>query len=193
MISSITLALALIAGPMADEGQARPFLHPPVHPTTSSSSATCRCPIWGWAEPGQRIKVVLAGQSVETTADAQGKWLAKLGPYPAGGPHVLVTVTGAEVGRGQGHPRRRRLGLLGPVEHGMAALEATPINPQEIASANHPRIRLFTVPKKIATRADHDRGRLVAGLLAPEVAAGSRRSATSSAANSSGNSTCRSA
>ena len=67
MIGSMTLALALLAGPRPDEGQALPFLHP-LFTDHVVLQRDRPIPIWGWAEPGQRVKVALAGQSVETTA-----------------------------------------------------------------------------------------------------------------------------
>lgn len=145
MIASFTIALALLAGPKADEG--RPFLHQLFtdHVVLQRDQPI---PVWGWTEPGQRIKVALGGQTVETTADARGKWMAKLGPYPAGGPHVLA-VSG---------PKSVEIKdiLVGDVWicSGQSNMEwplAAADNPEkEIAAANYPRIRLFTVPKKIA-------------------------------------------
>ena len=35
-------------------------------------------PIWGWADPGEKISVSIAGQTQTTTADATGKWKLKL-------------------------------------------------------------------------------------------------------------------
>jgi len=147
MIGTLTFALALIAGPMADAEPSRPFLHP-LFSDHVVLQRDVPLPVWGWAEPGQRIKVELAGQSVETTADAQGKWVAKLGPYPAGGPHVM-TITG---------PKSVEVKdiLVGDVWicSGQSNMEWTLSNAnnpeKEIASASHPRLRVFTVPKTIA-------------------------------------------
>ena len=147
MIGTITLAVALIAGPRADEGQGRPFLHP-LFTDHVVLQRDVPIPVWGYAEPGQRIQVALAGQSVETSVDAGGKWLARLGPYPAGGPHVL-TVTGPKSVEVQDI-------LVGDVWicSGQSNME-WPLSlannaENEIKSATNPRIRLFTVPKKIA-------------------------------------------
>lgn len=52
-------------------------------------------PVWGWAEPGEAIEVVLEGADpVATTADARGEWRVDLAPRAAGGPWAL-TVRGA--------------------------------------------------------------------------------------------------
>ncbi len=147
MIGSMTLALALLAGPRADEGQARPFLHP-LFTDHVVLQRDLPVPVWGWTEPGGRVKVTLAGQSVETTADDQGKWMARLGPYPAGGPHAMA-VTG---------PKQAEVKdiLVGDVWlcSGQSNMEWS-VNhadrgPMEVAAADHPRIRLFTVPQKAA-------------------------------------------
>lgn len=31
-------------------------------------------PVWGWAEPGEKVTVEFAGQKKTTAADAAGKW-----------------------------------------------------------------------------------------------------------------------
>jgi sialate O-acetylesterase len=46
-------------------------------------------PVWGWAKAGEKVKVTLAGQTVNTKADDSGKWLVKFTPLEAGGPHIL--------------------------------------------------------------------------------------------------------
>jgi sialate O-acetylesterase len=147
MISTIALALALIARPTADGEPPRPFLNP-LFSDHVVLQRDVPVPVWGWAEPGQRIKVALAGQSVETTANDQGKWSAKLGPYPAGGPHVLE-VTG---------PKSVEVKdiLIGDVWvcSGQSNMEWPLIlannAEKEVASASYPRLRVFTVPKTIA-------------------------------------------
>lgn len=46
-------------------------------------------PIWGEAEPGAVLKVEIAGQTLETRADAKGSWRVEAQPLKAGGPYVL--------------------------------------------------------------------------------------------------------
>ncbi len=50
-------------------------------------------PVWGWAEPGEKVSVSLGGQRAATTADAQGRWKVVLGELQAGGP-LKLTVQG---------------------------------------------------------------------------------------------------
>lgn len=48
-------------------------------------------PVWGWADPGEQVRVEFAGQKKTATADAAGKWIVKLDPVPAGAePRIMV-------------------------------------------------------------------------------------------------------
>ena len=37
-------------------------------------------PIWGWAEPGEKIIVAIGGQTHETQANEEGRWRVELTP-----------------------------------------------------------------------------------------------------------------
>jgi sialate O-acetylesterase len=108
-----------------------------------------RFPVWGWTTPGARVTVGLRGKETTAVADAQGKWLARLGPFDAGGPYAL-TVKG---------PRTLTLDdvLIGDVwlASGQSNMEmgVTQVNDAqaEVARADYPRIRLFAVPKVAST------------------------------------------
>lgn len=47
-------------------------------------------PVWGKAEPGNRIAVSINGQSAETIANTEGSFSVFLSPQPAGGPFELT-------------------------------------------------------------------------------------------------------
>jgi len=49
--------------------------------------------VWGWADPDEKVKVLLSGNAAEAKADANGEWRVELPAMKAGGPHEL-TVTG---------------------------------------------------------------------------------------------------
>ena len=51
-----------------------------------------RASIWGTADEGENVTVKFAGQTRSATAQG-GKWMVKLGPLEAGGPHTM-TVAG---------------------------------------------------------------------------------------------------
>ena len=101
-------------------------------------------PIWGWDDPGTQVTVTLGDSKVTGTADDQGKWCVRLPAMTAGGPHTLTvagttSVTVANI-------------LVGDVwlcsgQSNMEWSVANSNNPQEeIAAANHPRIRHIKIP-----------------------------------------------
>ena len=107
-------------------------------------------PVWGWATPGQIVSVKLDAKTTIARADASGRWEARIGPYPAGGPHTL-TVSDAN----PADSVTRHNILFGDVwlcsgqsnmEFGVGNLTDADA---EIAAANYPNIRLFTVPKNV--------------------------------------------
>lgn len=46
-------------------------------------------PVWGWAAPGQLIRVRFKQQNKQVQTDPQGKWMVRLDAEPAGGPFEL--------------------------------------------------------------------------------------------------------
>ena len=109
-------------------------------------------PIWGKASPGEKVTVRLANRpALSVTTAADGRWLVKLPPSPAGGPFKLVIdgknhlelndVWLGEVWLASGQSNmERQLGLSGgqkPIENWE----------QEVAAANHPQIRHFAVDR----------------------------------------------
>lgn len=105
-------------------------------------------PVWGTADPGEKVTVEFRGQKVSTVADRDGKWRVTLKPVSAGGPFEMTI-------RGKNTIALSDL-LVGEVWicSGQSNME-WPLflakNPeQEIAAANYPQIRFFTVTKRIS-------------------------------------------
>jgi sialate O-acetylesterase len=131
------------------DGNERPFVH-----TLFSDDMVLQrgvqFPVWGWTTPGASVTVSMRGKSSKAFADAGGKWMARLGPFDAGGPYTL-TVSG---------PQSVTFNnvLVGDVwlASGQSNMEMgiTQVNDakEEVAHADYPQIRLFAVPKVIATR-----------------------------------------
>ena len=46
--------------------------------------------VWGWADPGEKVALVMGEQKKQAVADDNGKWRLQLDPLPAGGPHKIV-------------------------------------------------------------------------------------------------------
>ena len=49
--------------------------------------------VWGTANPGEKVRVVIAGATAEAVAGTNGAWRVNLPAMPAGGPHAM-TVAG---------------------------------------------------------------------------------------------------
>jgi sialate O-acetylesterase len=144
---SLTLLLVLTGGVRPAHAQDRPFLSP-MFTSNMVLQRDAAAPVWGWAAPGAQVTVKFHGKTSTATADADGKWMTKVGPFAAGGPYTMA-LSG---------PREVTLDnvLIGDVwicsgqsnmEMGLAQVNDAQ---QEIAAANYPKIRLFTVAKKIA-------------------------------------------
>ncbi len=99
-------------------------------------------PVWGRSDPGASIKLKLAQQTVTTQADEDGKWKAFLEPMPAGGPHTLTVnaTTFSDVLVGEVWVAAGQSNMEWPLVRAKGA-------EVEIAAANHPNIRLITVPR----------------------------------------------
>ncbi|NLX24012.1 MAG: sialate O-acetylesterase [Phycisphaerae bacterium] len=105
-------------------------------------------PIWGWAKPGEEVQVLLANRTATATADAGGRWLVKLEPLPAGGPHTLTvagfnTIELTDVLIGD-------VWLCSGQSNMEMSIKSVEGGPEAVAQANHPRIRILQVPWRIS-------------------------------------------
>ncbi len=113
-------------------------------------------PVWGWADPQETVKVKgsWAEAEVTTQADSDGKWLIKL-PTPAAGGPFTVTIAGSNTINLQNV-------LVGVVWvcSGQSNMQWTVRNSNnseaEIAAANYPQIRLFSVARTVAETPQSD-------------------------------------
>ncbi len=130
---------------LAVEG--RPFLHP-LFSDHAVLQRRVEVPVWGWTTPGARVIVSLAHQMMLAKADASGRWEARLGPFNAGGPFELraegpETAVIKDVMIGDVWLCSGQSNMEWPVALAQNA-------ETEIAAADFPGIRLFTVPRNIA-------------------------------------------
>jgi len=109
--------------------------------------ADFNCPIWGTAESGDEISVSIAGQKKTAKADGDGKWMLKLDPVKAGGPHEMTVAGKTSVAV--------KDVLFGEVWicSGQSNMEMTVQSSnnfkEEQAAANFPNVRHFAVKKNI--------------------------------------------
>lgn len=105
-----------------------------------------KIPVWGTSDAGEKILVQIGKKKNKTIADENGKWRVDISPFKAGGPYELK-ITGKDsiifrnvmigevwICSGQSNM------AMGVDEIGKAF-----DNEKEIAQANYPNIRFFTV------------------------------------------------
>ena len=113
--------------------------------------------VWGWAAPGEAVSVAFRGETAVTAASLDGRWEVYLEPTEAGGPYALaingensirltdILVGDVWVGSGQSN-------MQWPLERANDAA-------REIAAAQYPGIRYFTVARSASgTREDDVEG-----------------------------------
>jgi sialate O-acetylesterase len=111
-------------------------------------------PIWGTATPGEKVAVTMNGQSRSATADAQGKWTVGLYNLKVGGPYEM-TIAGDQAGDAPIVVKDVLVGevWLGSGQSNMtftvskehASYAGMLDEAKEIAAANYPQVRMFTV------------------------------------------------
>ncbi len=106
-------------------------------------------PVWGKADPGEKVTVSIHGQTRSATADASGKWMLRLANLKTGGP-LEMTIAGknsitvkdvliGEVWLGSGQSN-----MEFTVSKKVARFAGLINEDEEIAAANYPKIRMFT-------------------------------------------------
>ncbi len=106
--------------------------------------------VWGKASPGEAVSVTLGGQHKSTKADDHGAWKVALDALEAGGPFEIKVEGGNAI--------TIHNVLVGEVwvcsgQSNMAwTVNQSSDAKREIAAADHPKIRLFTVPNTTSSR-----------------------------------------
>jgi sialate O-acetylesterase len=108
-------------------------------------------PIWGTADPAEKVTVTLNGQTKPATADASGQWMVRLLKLKAGGPFemtiagslgeapiVVKDVLVGEVWLGSGQSN-----MQFTVSRAHASYAGMLDEDKEIAAANFPQLRMF--------------------------------------------------
>ena len=104
-----------------------------------------RVPVWGWADPGESVRVEIGGHFAQTLADSNGKWKVYLNPLDTGGPFQL-TITGKNSVIIQNVLVGEVWVCSGQSNMAMEVQESANAK-QEISSADYPQIREFQVKR----------------------------------------------
>ncbi|MDO5309556.1 MAG: sialate O-acetylesterase [Planctomycetia bacterium] len=107
-----------------------------------------KTPIWGWAQPGEKILVEIASQSKTTIADENGQWRVNLSPTPAGGPYKLSIYGANHIAFNNVYFGEVWL-CAGQANMSFTLKRSTNGN-KEAESATYPQLRVFTVPTQSA-------------------------------------------
>jgi sialate O-acetylesterase len=106
-------------------------------------------PVWGWADPKEKVTIQLKAQTQTVIADKSGKWSVRLLPEAAGGPYQLTlkgknSITLQDVLIGDVWVCSGQSNMEWVVKDCQGA-------DQEVVIANFPQIRHFKVPHTIAS------------------------------------------
>ena len=116
-------------------------------------------PVWGWANPGETVVVEFAGQTVGTQTGDDGRWKVELTACKVGPPSDL-TVKGSS-----GEAVALKDVLVGDVwlcsgqsnmQWTFNAGQGVMNNDAEVAAANYPDVRMFTVARTAAPKPSAD-------------------------------------
>ena len=119
-------------------------------------------PVWGTADPAEKVTIKFNGQTRSATADADGKWMVHLRKLKSGGPFEM-RIVGNKAGDAPIMVKDVLVGevWLGSGQSNMDFTVATTTRhyfagvaneAQEIAAANYPNIRMFTGGWKTTTQ-----------------------------------------
>lgn len=143
-VASLMTAIALVAA----AAQAEVKL-PNILSDSMVLQQQAETPIWGWAEPGEKVTVTVGDETHEASAGDDGRWQVKLAPRKASSEPIEIKIAGAN------NEITLKDVLVGEVwicsgQSNMEWSVARSANPkEEIAAAKYPNIRLFNVPGHI--------------------------------------------
>lgn len=111
--------------------------------------------VWGWASPGEKLKLNFKGKTYKATTGSDGKWMLQMPALKAGGPYSMSIDA-------SNHIQLKDI-LIGDVWFcaGQSNM-VTPMErvkeryPDDIANANYPQIRNFFVPTASDVTKEHD-------------------------------------
>jgi sialate O-acetylesterase len=112
--------------------------------------------IWGWADPGEEVMVSVSWHNMKwgVTAGHNGKWLYKMNPPEAGGPYEMtlsgkntITIKNILVGE---------VWICSGQSNMQMSVQSSNNAKEEIAAADYPNIRLFTVQREVAQEPQPD-------------------------------------
>ncbi len=102
-------------------------------------------PVWGWDTPGTEVTVTFSGQTKTGTAGEDGRWTVQLDPLDANATPAVLSVKGTS-GRDISNVLVGEVWLSSGQSNMQWSVTATWNYDVEILTANHPAIRVISVP-----------------------------------------------
>ena len=113
-------------------------------------------PVWGWADPGERITVEFNGQRIANVADSDGTWKVMLEAAKAGGPFKMSLSGNTENQIILNNILVGEVWVCSGQSNMQMTVSSSNNADREIANANYPRIRLFSVKRTVAHEPQED-------------------------------------
>jgi sialate O-acetylesterase len=118
-------------------------------------------PVWGWADPGEAVSVSIDGQKKTATAGADGKWTVTVDQLRSDAPTEMTiagknSTTIKDVLVGEVWLASGQSNMDFTVSKKVKSFAGTQNEDEEIAAANFPQIRMFTVALKMADEPQAD-------------------------------------
>ena len=141
----ITLMLMLLAGSLTAQVKLSPIFS-----NNMVLQQGIEIPVWGWASAGEKVTVTLEKGKATAKANKEGKWTLKLPAMNYGGPFTMTI-------KGKNMLTIENI-MIGEVWvcSGQSNMEFYLINSKngdaEVAAAEYPQIRLFSVKKRISQK-----------------------------------------
>jgi sialate O-acetylesterase len=99
--------------------------------------------IWGWADPGDKVRVEIAGKHASGVAGPDRRWQVKIHPPAVGGPYT-VKISGRQTMELH-NVLVGDVWLCGGQSNMQVSLRAAKNGEEEVKAANFPEIRFFSV------------------------------------------------
>ena len=100
--------------------------------------------IWGWSDPGDKVKVEVADKNTSALAGPDGRWTARIQPPAAGGPYT-IKISGANQTAELHNVLVGDVWLCGGQSNMGVPLRWARNGEEEVKAANFPEIRFFDV------------------------------------------------
>jgi sialate O-acetylesterase len=112
--------------------------------------------IWGWADPGEEVTVAVSWSTMKwsVTADKKGEWSFKMNSPKTGGPYEMTLSGKNEINLG--NILSGEVWVCSGQSNMQWSVKASANAEEEIAAADYPNIRLFTVTRKVAQKPQKD-------------------------------------